>query len=254
MRPPAPPAADGGIGIGFYQPVRNLITGDAAHPPLYKKVLAAATTGAIGNAIATPCDVVRGAAAAALAAQPAAAACRRSLRPQVKVRLQADGRLGRQRYSGTFDAFRRIPAEEGLRGLYKGVTPTVARAAFINGAGIASYDHSKHLLLVHSSLGDSTPTHALASGVSGLMSAVVSVPFDVVKTRIMNQHRDRPVYSGVVDCFAQTLRNEGPRALYKGFLPAYLRLAPWQLTFFLAYEQISRVFLGSSFQTTNARA
>jgi len=31
---------------------------------------------------------------------------------------------------------------------------------------------------------------------------------------------------------------EGPLALYKGFMPGWLRLAPWQLTFWVAYEQL----------------
>jgi len=46
---------------------------------------------------------------------------------------------------GTLDAFRRIPREEGFRGFYKGVGPSVQRAAIINGCGIASYDHTKQV-------------------------------------------------------------------------------------------------------------
>lgn len=58
-------------------------------------MLAGMITGGTGQLIASPTDVV-------------------------KVRMQADGRLrllGQEpRYSGPFDAFRRIPAEEGIKG------------------------------------------------------------------------------------------------------------------------------------------
>ena len=45
------------------------------------------------------------------------------------------------------DAFRRILAEEGIAGYYRGIAPSVARAAVINGCGIASYDHTKQIVL-----------------------------------------------------------------------------------------------------------
>lgn len=35
------------------------------------------------------------------------------------------------------------------------------------------------------------------------------------------------------------MRAEGPLALYKGFVPAYARLGPWQLVFFLTFEKIN---------------
>jgi solute carrier family 25 oxoglutarate transporter 11 len=34
----------------------------------------------------------------------------------------------RRNYKGVFDAFRRISAEEGFLGLWKGATPTIVRA------------------------------------------------------------------------------------------------------------------------------
>lgn len=48
---------------------------------------------------------------------------------------------------GTIDAFARIAREEGASGFFRGLAPSVQRAAVINGCGIASYDHSKHIVL-----------------------------------------------------------------------------------------------------------
>lgn len=242
----------GGISIGAYQPVRNFYAGDAVEPSLLQKIAAAATTGCVGSAFATPCDVVRKTAQpAAAVCVPITAHCAMALPPQVKVRLQADGRLREPRYRGTLDAFIRIPRQEGLIGLYRGVTPTLVRAAAINGAGIATYDHTKHTLLRLTRLQDSIVTHIMSSGVSGFLSALVSTPFDVIKTRIMNQHAGRKLYSGMVDCAVKTMSREGVGAMFNGFLPAYLRLAPWQLVFFVVYEQVSKLVFGSTLQTRN---
>lgn len=49
------------------------------------------------------------------------------------------------------------------------------------------------------------------------------------------------LYSSSIDCFKQTVSKEGFGALYKGFVPIWLRMAPWSLTFWLTYEQIVRV-------------
>ena len=37
------------------------------------------------------------------------------------------------------------------------------------------------------------------------------------------------VFHECVSCLLQTLRTEGPLALYKGFFPSYLRLGPWNI-------------------------
>ena len=36
----------------------------------------------------------------------------------------------------------------------------------------------------------------------------------------------------------QVVATEGPMALYKGFMPGWLRLGPWQLVFWCSYEQL----------------
>jgi len=48
-----------------------------------------------------------------------------------------------------------------------------------------------------------------------------------------------------VDCLRQTVSKEGFVALYKGFLPCWIRMAPWSLTFWLSFEQI-RKMIGAS--------
>ena len=38
----------------------------------------------------------------------------------------------------------------------------------------------------------------------------------------------------------QTVRNEGFLALYKGFIPTWVRMGPWNIIFFITYEQLKK--------------
>ena len=63
----------------------------------------------------------------------------------------------------------------------------------------------------------------------------------VAKSRIMAQAAlpdGTMPYNGTLDCWRKVVANEGPLALYKGFVPGWLRLGPWQLVFWCSYEQL----------------
>ena len=184
-------AVYGGIGVGLYAPMRDLLVGkgvEAKDAPLWKRMAAGALTGSLGQLAASPFDVV-------------------------KVRLQADGRLRSigqtPRYGGFLDAMVRIPREEGLGGFFKGLAPSLQRAAIINGCGIASYDYTKNVVKGVLGTTEGLLPQALAAVVSGFVSAVVSTPFDVLKTRMMNQPAGAPLYTSTLDCAVKTVRRWG---------------------------------------------
>jgi solute carrier family 25 uncoupling protein 27 len=154
----------------------------------------------------------------------------------LKVRMQSD----RTRYTSISAAFRDIFAKEGLRGMWRGSVPAVQRAGIVNLGELSTYDLSKRWVL---SLGirDGPGAHILAAVCSGFVSSLLSTPADVVKSRMMEQDPSNPRYRGSWDCFKQAYRGEGPRGLYKGFLPTWARLGPWQLVFWLSYEKLRTV-------------
>jgi len=191
--------------------------------PVWQAALCGVTAGAGGQFLASPTDLV-------------------------KTQMQMEGRRvlegHAKRYNGTLHAFRLIHRERGVRGLWRGWVPNCQRAALVNLGDFATYDSAKQLLIKKLSFRDDITTHTLASFASGFAQAVLGTPADVIKSRVMNEP---DLYKGSVDCFMQTVRNEGLMSLYKGFFPCWLRLAPWATTFWLSYEQLRAMSSSSSF-------
>lgn len=55
------------------------------------------------------------------------------------------------------------------------------------------------------------------------------------------------LYKGSLDCGMKTVRNEGFSALYKGFIPTWVRMGPWNIIFFITYEQLKQMHWTSLF-------
>lgn len=68
---------------------------------------------------------------------------------------------------------------------------------------------------------------------------IANTPVDVVKTQMQGLNAAK--YNGAVDCFFQTLKNEGIRGLYKGTVPRLSRVVLDVALTFTLYEKISAV-------------
>ena len=158
----------------------------------------------------------------------------------VKVRLQMEGRRRLQglaaRETSMLGVVRGVVRQAGVSGLWRGAVPNVQRAALVNLGDLTTYDQTKTWLVTSGWSSTATSTHGVSSLAAGLAAATVGTPADVVKARMMNQREGQ--YRGSVDCLLQTVRAEGPASLYKGFLPCWLRMAPWSLTFWLTFEKL----------------
>jgi solute carrier family 25 uncoupling protein 27 len=211
-----------GTRIGLYEKLRSEFTVPGEKPSLGLRLALGFSAGGTAQAIAVPMDLIK-------------------VRMQADGRLVAAGKLDKPRYSGLLDALRQISAQEGVTGLWRGTTPAVQRAALVNLGELATYDTAKTELLATGLVEDNVYCHVLSAMCSGFFASLASTPADVVKTRLMNQSTApgaEPLYKGTVDCFIKTLRAEGVRGLYKGFVPGWGRLGPWQLVFWVTFEQL----------------
>jgi solute carrier family 25 uncoupling protein 27 len=209
------------IRISVYEELRNhaMKSGDAPRKniSLGEKALFGASAGAIGQFFASPTDLI-------------------------KIRMQKDPK----QYKNVVQAFNIILAERGVQGLWKGVLPNVQRAALVNLGELAAYDSAKQWLIGDKGLKDTLSTHVFSSIISGFVSSVVSTPADVIKSRMMSLDADH-LYRGSIDCLVKTVRAEGYNALYKGFFPTWARQGPWQLVFWVSYEQFRKATGMASF-------
>ena len=78
-------------------------------------------------------------------------------------------------------------AEEGLLTLWRGSTPTIARAIVVNAAQLGTYSQAKESLKKSAGFSEGIGLHFCASMISGLITTIASMPVDIVKTRLQNQ-------------------------------------------------------------------
>jgi solute carrier family 25 oxoglutarate transporter 11 len=170
------------------------------------------------------------------------------------VRLQADGMAkpeDRRNYKHVFDALIRTSSEEGIGALYKGLAPNILRGMSMNVGMMACYDQAKEVVatLFNDPMTNgqpSLPTRIGASATAGFTAALFSLPFDLVKSRLMAQKPDPLTgelpYKGIADCAMKILRNEGPIGFFSGFSAYYGRCAPHAMIILLSIETITSTY------------
>ncbi|XP_041054535.1 mitochondrial uncoupling protein 2-like [Carcharodon carcharias] len=206
------------VRIGLYDSVKQFYTKGSEHVGVGSRLLAGCTTGAMAVAFAQPTDVV-------------------------KVRFQAQANMSspNRRYNGTIEAYKTIAKEEGIRGLWKGTMPNIARNAIVNCTELVTYDLIKDLLLKNGLLSDNLPCHFSSAIGAGFCTTIIASPVDVVKTRYMNSAPGQ--YSSALNCAVTMFTKEGLTAFYKGFMPSFLRLGSWNIVMFITYEQLKRAMM-----------
>jgi dicarboxylate transporter 10 len=102
-----------------------------------------------------------------------------------------------------------------------GASMAVTRGAFVTVGQIAFYEQVKQVLLTTGYFKDNIITHFTSSFVAGAGATLLTMPLDVMKTRMMNAPAG--TYSSLFDCFKDIIK-VGPSGLFKGFIPAFIRL------------------------------
>ena len=161
-------------------------------------------------------------------------------------------------YAGTLDALRRVATEEGARGLYSGLAPSLAGIAHvviqfpvyerlklelaqgkdvfgIRRAGTASGDASR-------GVGDLTGLElACASAVAKMVASSVTYPHEVIRSHMHVQGLGP--FGGVLGLIEKIYAEGGGlRAFYRGVGTNLIRTTPAAAITFTSYELISRQF------------
>jgi len=154
----------------------------------------------------------------------------------VKVRMQAKENAGI--YKTTLDATVKIAQQEGIMALYKGFEAQVWRNALWNGAYFACIPFVKANMWEPKSKGSESFRNFLAGFIGGTIGTTLNTPLDVVKSRTQNL-RGTPDWTIVA--VIKLYREEGFKAMYKGYVPRILRLGPGGGIMLLAFDLVSKL-------------
>lgn len=156
----------------------------------------------------------------------------------VKVKFINDQRSDKPQYKSFFHGVKTIVRQEGIGGVYKGLTPTIIKQGSSQAIRFFVVESCKELYTADD---PKKPIPKLLVGAFGAVGATVSVyantPIDVIKTRM--QGLEAAKYKSTVDCAVKIWRNEGPTAFYKGVVPRLFRSGLDVAITFMVYETIT---------------
>lgn len=142
----------------------------------------------------------------------------------VKTRLQIQTHIGIKKYSGLSGAFSTIWREEGVRGLYKGIEPSLITIPLFWAMYFPLYSKINSVLETTSLRERPAMQHCFSAIGAALISDCVSNPFWVVRTRMMAEiyHGDPTAEKHTFPAIAQLFRREGMRGMFKGLSASFL--------------------------------
>lgn len=155
---------------------------------------------------------------------------------------------------GPLEASKRILANQGIRGLYKGLGPPMATVAAFNALLFSSTGVLNRLIRPDG--GTLTPSEAAFTGaLAGIPVSLLATPTELLKCRLQAQGGARPppgvvytladaqagsvLYSGPLNAMSLVLQFEGGLAgMFRGLCPTLVREIPGNAAYFGAYALI----------------
>jgi len=130
-----------------------------------------------------------------------------------------------------------------LKGIYRGLGITATREWFCYGTYFLTYEALLGVLADKNKPRSECPKSLVlfGGGMAGVTFWGIWYPIDILKSKIQADSYANPRYTGPMDAFSQTLKNEGVLGFYKGYAPCVARAFPANAATFLAYEIVMNV-------------
>lgn len=202
---------------------RRRLRADSGSPSFALKLMMGVTSGSAGAAMGNPAELAL-------------------------VRMSADSNIAdpakRRNYRHSLDCIIRVAREEGIAALWRGAAPTILRAAALSGTLLSITSEAKTVISQKTGF---APTSVINMFFSTLIASFaancVANPFDVVKSRIQ-QASDPSQYASMMDCARKSIADEGLVVLWRGFTPAFVKLAPYSIISLTLLEKFTALYTG----------
>merc|ERR1719384_2870009 len=148
--------------------------------------------------------------------------------PLIYVRTILGADLGKEKkYNGMVDCIKKTVQSNGFFSLYNGIGPSTIGIVVYRGAQFGLQDILKAFNPYQKDFSAVGLVSKFAvAQVAVAASGVISYPFDTMQRRLQieaSKPAGEQIYSGMADCFAKILKNEGPGGFFKGALANVLR-------------------------------
>lgn len=196
----------------------------------------------------------------------------------VKTKLQAQRAVqGQPGYLGVIGMVKDIVYQSGIRGLYRGLGPTMLgylptwaiystvydgiKSAFGSPPiPLGSTSRSSERIYPAAQVKGYQPVmrehpwsiHIFSAMTAGATSTICTIPLWVIKTRFQTQSWDEVRYRHTLDAALTIWRTEGPSAFYRGLLPSLLGILHVAVQFPL-YEQLKILAQADSAEPLSSR-
>jgi solute carrier family 25 folate transporter 32 len=157
----------------------------------------------------------------------------------IKTRMLSTARDAPGAYKSIAHGTRTLFQEEGIRGFYRGLVPSLFGVS--HGAiQFMAYEQLKNRWALSRKGGKEGLTNVdflTLSAVSKMFAGSITYPYQVVRARLQTYDAGRK-YTGVRDVVGQVFRREGLAGFYKGLIPNLVRVVPSTCVTFLVYENV----------------
>lgn len=144
------------------------------------------------------------------------------------------------KYSGPLDCIRQIYANEGTRGVFRGLNITIVREVPAFGVYFLAYE-----ILTRSNEPVSTLNMLVAGGFAGVASWGSIYPIDVIKSRMqLDGMSSQSIYKNSFDCLRKSVQADGYICLFRGLTPTLIRAFPVNAVTFTVVEWTMKLLSG----------
>ncbi|KAI9506681.1 carnitine transporter [Coemansia spiralis] len=159
----------------------------------------------------------------------------------LKVRMQTSSE-----YKSTLDCLRKTLAENGIRGMYRGMAAPLVGATPVFAICFWGYDMGQKIMRYAYNMSPtdqlSTSQILFAGGFSAIPTTAVMAPMERIKCnlQVTSASGSGTAYKGPVDAALGIVRAGGITSLFKGTCATLLRDVPGSVAYFGAYELIKK--------------